>query len=77
LRDRWVVENWRCRIEMSGIGSDGRIEMPTAKESLRKQLDQLSEEQAQEILGLITRGFRAATSTAKMTREVVRERLAD
>ena len=63
---------------MSGIGSDGRMEMPTAKESLRKQLDQLSEEQAQEILGLITRGFRAATSTtAKVTREVIRERLAD
>ena len=64
---------------MSGIGSDGRMEMPTAKESLRKQLDQLSEEQAQEILGLIsTRGLRPAISpTAKVTREVVRERLAD
>jgi len=57
------------------------MEMPTAKESLRKQVDQLSEEQAQEILGLIsTRGLRPATSTTtttKVTREVVRERLAD
>jgi len=55
--------------------------MPTAKESLRKQVDQLSEEQAQEILGLIsTRGLRPATSTTtttKVTREVARERLAD
>jgi len=53
--------------------------MPTAKESLRKQVDQLSEEEAQYILGLISaRGSRPATSmTAKVTREVVRERLAD
>ena len=28
--------------------------MPTAKESLRKQVDQLSEEEAKEILGLIS-----------------------
>ena len=40
--------------------------MPTAKESLRKQVDQLSEEQAQEILGLIsTGGLRPATSTTR------------
>lgn len=53
--------------------------MATAKESLRKQVDQLSEEEAQEILGLIgARGSRAATSMkAELTREVVRARLAD
>jgi len=53
-------------IDTSGIRSDGRMEMPTAKESLRKQVDQLSEEQAQEILGLIsTGGLRPATSTTR------------
>jgi hypothetical protein len=53
--------------------------MPTAKESLRKQVDQLSEEEAQEILGLISaRGSRPVNSmTAKVTREVVRARLAN
>lgn len=53
--------------------------MPTAKESLRKQVDQLSEEEAREILGLISaRGSRlAASMTANVTREGVRERLAD
>jgi hypothetical protein len=53
--------------------------MPTAKESLRKQVDQLSEQDAQEILGLISaRGLRpAAEKAAKVTREVIRQRLAD
>jgi hypothetical protein len=53
--------------------------MPTAKESLRKQVDQFSEEEAQEVLGLI--GARAShpdsSMAPKLTREVVRARLAD
>lgn len=52
--------------------------MPSAIESLRKQVDQLSEDEAREILGLIReRGLRPDTSqTVQLTREMVRERLA-
>jgi hypothetical protein len=52
--------------------------MATAKESLRSKVDQLSEEEAQEVLGLIaTKGSeRAAGTGATLTWEVVRERLA-
>ena len=52
--------------------------MATAKESLRSRVDQLSEEEAQEVLGLIaTKGSGLAAGTgATLTRDVVRERLA-
>jgi hypothetical protein len=51
--------------------------MATAKESLRRKVDQLTEEEALEVLGLIaTKGSERAAG-ATLTREVVRERLAD
>lgn len=61
----WLWEN--------GIG--GGLKMATAKDSLRIKVDQLSEEEAQEILGLIATK-RAAGTGATLTWEVVRERLA-
>jgi len=65
LRGGLVVGKW--------IG--GGLKMATAKESLRSKVDQLTEEEAQEILGLIaTKG--AAGTGATLTREVVKERLA-
>ena len=61
----WLWEN----------GIAGGLKMATAKDSLRIKVDQLSEEEAQEILGLIATK-RAAGTGATLTREVVRERLA-
>jgi adenylosuccinate lyase len=61
----WLWEN--------GIG--GGLKMATAKDSLRSKVDRLSEEEAQEILGLIAAKGAAGTG-ATLTREVVRERLA-
>jgi len=60
----------------TGIG--GGLKMATAKDSLRGKVDQLSEEEAQEILSMIaTKGSqRAAGTGARLSREVVRERLA-
>ena len=53
--------------------------MPTAKESLREQVDRLSEEEAKELLGLISKKVSVPPATVKprLTREVVRERLAN
>jgi hypothetical protein len=52
--------------------------MATAKESLRSKVDQLSEEEAQAVLGLIGTKWSgdAAVAGATMTREAIRERLA-
>ena len=52
--------------------------MATAKESLRRKVDQLSEDQAQAVLGLIASGVPelAADTNPKVNREVVRARLA-
>jgi hypothetical protein len=60
----------------TGIGIGHR--MPTAKESLRRKVDQLSEEEAQKILGLIVTNAAegAAGSVATLTREGVGQRLA-
>jgi len=61
----WLWEN----------GIRGGLKIATAKDSLRSKVDQLSEEEAQEILGLIaTKG--APGTGATLTRELVRERLA-
>ena len=51
--------------------------MATAKESLRNRVDQLSEVEAQTILGLIATKVadRVAGTGATLTRELVRERL--
>lgn len=60
-------------------GLERGLQMPTAKESLREQVDRLSEEEAKELLGLIGRkvSVPSATVKARLTREVVRERLAN
>lgn len=50
--------------------------MATAKESLRSKVEQLSEEEAREILGLIaTRSERMTGAGVTLTWEAVRERL--
>src|ERR1035441_6412829 len=53
--------------------------MPNAKELLREQVDRLSEEEARELLGLISKKVSVPSATVKprLTREVVRERLAN
>jgi hypothetical protein len=79
-----VVDNSGWKASGRGFGlrgawetGSGELEMATAEESLRMQVDQLSEEEAQVVLSLITAKVseRAAETTPALSREVARERL--